>query len=468
MARPALWSRQSQLNDTAARLLMLVVALAPIPLGSNRGFFWATTAVVVGLIGTYYSYRLGRLGEPARYGFRHMRLSVVLAVLLGLFLIVQTVPFDLFGPWAELVRNAFAIATPTGTVLTPNTISLAPQSTWLMLLRMVTYAVFYLLMLQVATNHRRKTFVLNATLIIVTAYALYGFISLVQLGDTILGLPKWAYAGSATATFVNRNSFATFLAFGAVVAMALAAGKLVRHDDDDDEGVPAVRRFDPIILIYLLAYAVIVAALFATQSRMGFGAAVAGSLTIIVVSVSRVGGRGRLVALLAIFSLAIVLGLFTYGQGLLERLGSVENASDVRLDLYAQVVQMILARPYVGYGGGAFELAYPLFHQAPVSADMVWDRAHNSYLALWVELGLIAGSIPIVLLLAAGFRIVSGLGRVRSDWTAKLAGLGVLVVGATHSLVDFSLEIQANTLLFLAIVATGVAGVARSGHSNTH
>jgi O-antigen ligase len=467
MARPTLWSRQSHLNDSTAWLLMLVVALAPIPLGSNRGFFWATTAVAVGLIGVYYAFRLSLLGENARYSFRYMRLSAFLGVLLGLFLAIQTVPFEFFGPWADLVRLQFAIETPAGAVLTPDTISLAPQSTWLMLLRMVTYAAFYLLMLQVTTNHRRKTFVLNATLIIVTAYALYGFISLVQLGDTILGLPKWAYAGSATATFVNRNSFATFLAFGAVVAMALTIGKLVPGDDGEG-GSPVRRQFDPVILLYLLAYAVILAALFATQSRMGFGAAMAGSLTIIIVSTSQVGGRGRLVAVLSIFALAVALGLVTYGQGLLERLGSVESASDVRLDLYAQVVQMILARPYVGYGGGAFELAYPLFHQAPVSADMVWDRAHNSYLALWAELGLIAGSIPIVLLLAAGFRIVGGLGKVRPDWTAKLAGLGVLVVGATHSLVDFSLEIQANTLLFLAIVATGVAGVARSGHSPTH
>lgn len=466
MARPALWSRQSQLNDAVARLLMVVVALAPIPLGSNRGFFWACTAVVVGLIGIYYSYRLGRLDEPARYGFRHMRFSVALTALLGLFLVIQTIPVGILGPWAELVKAQLAITTPTGAILSPTTISVAPQATWLMLLRLATYAVFYVLMLQIATNHRRKAFVLHAALVIVTLYAVYGLVSLVQLGDTILGLPKWAYLGSATATFVNRNSFATFLAFGAVVAIALAAGKLV-HGDEDGESVP-MQRLDPIILLYLLAYAVIVAALLATQSRMGFAAAVAGSLAIIVLGVSHSAGRGRVFGLVLVFALAIAIGLVTFGQGLLERLGSVESASDVRLDLYAQVIQMIIARPLVGYGGGAFELAFPLFHQPPVSADMVWDRAHNSYLALWAELGLVAGSIPIVLLIAAGARIVKGLGKVRPDWTAKLAGLGVLVIGATHSLVDFSLEIQANTLLFLAIVATGVAGVARSGHHPTH
>lgn len=464
--QPALWSRQSPMNDTIARLLMILVAVAPVPLGSNRGFFWAVTAVAVGLIGILFAYWLGRLGEPARYGIRHMRLSAILAVPLALFLVLQTIPFDLLGPWADMVRQQFQIVTPAGVVLTPGTISLAPQVTWLMLMRLVTYAVFYLLMLQVSTNQRRKAFVLNASLAIVTCYAVYGFVSLVQLGDTILGVPKWAYVGSATATFVNRNSFATFLAFGSVVAMALTIGKLVPTDDDEESG-SAIRRFDPTILLYVLAYAIIVAALFATQSRMGFAAAMVGSLVIIVIGFTHAGGRSRLLALLVLLALATALGFFTYGQGLLERLGSVENASDVRLDLYAQVLQMILARPLVGYGGGSFELAFPLFHQAPVNADMVWDKAHNTYLALWVELGVIAGSIPILLLLLAGVRIVAGLGRVREDWSAKLAGLGVLVVGATHSLVDFSLEIQANTLLFLAIIATAVAGLARSSHHPT-
>jgi O-antigen ligase len=462
-ARPALWSRQSQLNDAVARLLMVLVALAPVPLGSNRGFFWAVTAVAVGLIGVFYAYRLGRLGEPPRYDLKHMRALVVLSAGLGIFLVLQTVPFSLLGPWADFARHSLSIGLQGGATLEANTISLAPQSTWLMLLRMVTYAVFYLLMLQVTTNHRRKAFVLNSVLLIVTLYAIYGFLSLMQFGDTILGLPKWAYAGSATATFVNANSFATFLAFGSVTAMALVAGKLVR-DDDEHDGMATNRWFDPTVLLYLLAYAIIIAALFATQSRMGSAAAIAGSLTVVVVSAMRARRPVRLVGVLTVFALAGALGFATYGQGLLARLGSVESSYDVRFDLYAQVVQMILARPYLGYGGGAFELAFPLFHQGPVSADVVWDRAHNSYLALWVELGIIVGSIPIVLLLLAGLRIIRGLDKVRPDWTAKLAGLGVLVVGAVHSLVDFSLEIQANTLLFLAILATGVAGVAHKAH----
>ena len=35
--------------------------------------------------------------------------------------------------------------------------------------------------------------------------------------------------------------------------------------------------------------------------------------------------------------------------------------------------------------------------------------------------------------------------------------LAVLIVGAVHSLVDFSLEIEADMLLYLALIAIGVA-----------
>ena len=78
----------------------------------------------------------------------------------------------------------------------------------------------------------------------------------------------------------------------------------------------------------------------------------------------------------------------------------------VRGDLYRQVWGMILARPWTGYGGEAFELAYPLFHRPPVDPDLVWDHAHSSYLALWTDYGLIFGSMPLLMLLITFVRLV--------------------------------------------------------------
>jgi O-antigen ligase len=129
----------------------------------------------------------------------------------------------------------------------------------------------------------------------------------------------------------------------------------------------------------------------------------------------------------------------------------------VRGALYTQVLEMIAARPWLGYGAGAFEVAYPLFHQLPVSADFVWDKAHSTYLGLWSELGLIAGSIPLIVFAMIAWLALRLSLKRRADWAAPAVALGVIVAGGVHSLVDFSLEIEANMFLLLALLAIGIA-----------
>ncbi|RYE49777.1 MAG: O-antigen ligase domain-containing protein [Hyphomicrobiales bacterium] len=448
-------SRQSGFNDILARALLVLVALAPIPLGSNRPFFWATNAFIVGLVGLIYIAALRRAHEPLRVGFGRLWPSVVLYGVVAVYLVIQALPLAPFSGAAA--ATLLAVPTASGGTLAGQAISLAPTSTWLMLMRWVTYGVLFVLVVQVATRAHRRDLMLNVIIAIVAAYAIFGLASLLQLGDTLLSMPKWAYEGSATATFVNRNSFATFLSFGAVVTVTMLAGTFVRQDDVDGRR-PAV---DPIVLIYLLALATIFAALFATQSRMGVLSGVVGCVVVAILAQRRLRWRrGWLLLFLPVALVAAGAITYLYGQGLVERLGSQESTADVRLDLYAQVIEMIRARPLLGYGGGAFEQAFQLFHRPPVSPDLVWDRAHNTYLALWSELGVVAGSIPILLVGVAAVRLAWNSSRAGSDWAGRVAAVGVVVVAAVHSLADFSLEIQANTILFVLLLGLGTSAAA--------
>ena len=75
------------------------------------------------------------------------------------------------------------------------------------------------------------------------------------------------------------------------------------------------------------------------------------------------------------------------------------------------------------------------------------EQAHSTYLALWAEFGFLFGSLPLLIVLAAAIRLLasrlSGL---------CLAAIGVIVVAAVHSIVDFSLEIEAVAFIFVAVV----------------
>ena len=439
--------RRRRVNSVLAVALLAVVALSPLPLGSNRPFFWALSAAGLGLAATAYMLILFRTGEALRFPLR--RLWAPAPLLLGLlgFLVVQLLPLAPAG--------GVAFATTDGGSVLSNTLSLAPGSTWLMLMQVLTYGLFFLLVLQVAVNRRRARTMGLAILFIVTAHALYALVALTLLDDGLLFFEKWAYAGFATGTFVNRNSFATFLAFGLVVGVVFALRETIGSSRGKERfGLGGQAP------VYLACTGLILAALLASGSRMGLLAGLVGaSCAAAMAARKRFSERGQrrwlLVAALPLAGAVAVAVL--YGAGTLDRLGSLDTDANVRGDLYAQVLEMIAARPWLGYGGGTFELAYPLFHRLPVSPDLVWDKAHSSYLSLWVELGLIAGSVPLLIIAIFAVQALRLYLRRHRDWAASAAAFCVVLVAALHSLVDFSLEIQANVFILLAILAIGVA-----------
>src|SRR5690606_23091385 len=99
--------------------------------------------------------------------------------------------------------------------------------------------------------------------------------------------------------------------------------------------------------------------------------------------------------------------------------------------------------PWLGFGGGTFEQAFPIVHQTNLSPQLTWDKAHNTYLTLWAELGLVVGSIPIALVALLAAQTLLGLLKRHGGWSARAATLGAILIADVHSMLDFSLEIQA-------------------------
>ncbi len=429
-------------NSRLAWALLAVTALAPLPFGSARPFFWAVLAATIGVIGLVYLLA-GKREQRA------MILPAYSALLYGAFiscLVVQLMPLGALGP---------AVMTRAGVAVTTQTLSLDPGSTFLTLLRWATYGCVALLFIQVSANRARAFWLLEVLFFVVAAYGLYGLVALTQLGDSILIFDKWTYQGMATGPFINRNSFATFLAFGVVMGIALLAAELSRRLEARRTGERGDRRRS--VPIYIAGLAVLLAALLATQSRMGIAAALAGAAVVLCLSLirARLGGLAIAIGIASFAGAATGIALL-YGGGLTDRLGAIDAALDVRLDLYSQILDMIWARPWLGYGGGTFEVAFPLFQVLPVSPDVVWSKAHNTYLALWSEMGVVVGSLPLLMVALLAMAAMKNWARER-EWAIGACAIGVAVTAAVHSLVDFSLEIEAVTILFVAVLAIGSA-----------
>lgn len=431
-------------NGFALWALLVLLALAPLPLASARPFLWTLWAVYAGIAALIFFVWQWRSGAALRVSPMELKIPALLVLLTLGALILQLAPL---GP--------VTILTVDGAELTAGQWSVAPGQTILMLARQVTYALVAVLVLQVGASERRRPFFLHALIAISLAYAAYGLLAL-RMGDTILGLPKWAYLGSITGSFVNRNSFATFVGMGAVLILAHLCG-LVRRQAQRHRDDGLITGLLSGLVLYTAAYLFALLIVIGTQSRMGLFATLAGSGVVIIATLLSIRQLG-LILLVAPLALGTMIGLFwLLGGGLLERIEWQGFGSDSRILLYQQVLDLIALRPWTGFGGGAFEVAFPLVHQLPLTPDVTWNLAHNTYLTLWSELGVIGGSFLILAIAYSALRLVAGLIVGTGSWVPQVAALGVIAQLALHSLVDFSLEIPANTLMFVAIVATGLA-----------
>lgn len=432
---------QHRLNGVLAVALVLIVALAPLPLGSNRAAFWMVWTVALAGLGLLYGIGVLWAGGTVRVTLGSFWPEATLLLALLAFQLFQLLPL---GHWLMLPG------------VNGVTASLDPGSTKLTLLVTAGFALFFFLFAQVSSNRRRARRILLALFLVVVAYAILGLVSLTQWNDTLLGFEKQYYRGVATASFVNRNTYATFLASGLAMGAPLLVSAVVGA-----AGETLARRV-LVSLLLLTGMGFVAAALFATDSRMGTFAGLAGGV------LGLLGGaltfRGSVVAkvmvVLAVAAAAVALAL-VFGVGLIERLIFQRGEAD-REALWALTWSAITERPLLGYGAGSFEATFPVFQRPPLDGGSIWSHAHSTYLALWYEHGLIVGSLPLLAIALLLWRCLVAL-RDPSSTVLSLATLGVGFVFAIHSLVDFSAEIYADALLLVAMLALGAVG-ARHGH----
>jgi O-antigen ligase len=445
-------------NRILGYFLVISVLTLPILLGGNRPVAWLIATALFCCAGAGYLIWI-MLRDPARplRSARLVAITIPAAVFIA-YVVVQTLPIASFLPETLL-------SLPDTGADSPSTISLAPRASMLAVLRLVGTLVFFILMVEVAGKLDRARRMAWLLFFGVVAHALWGIVALQFLGDVHFWGEKLHGQGSVTGTFINRNSFATFLGMGAVLGLALIIERMRSPRMRQSLGARLISRDGLTDMLLWTCLALVMLALLGTHSRMGLAATLAGMLIVILVSPpaekpSRRGVQLRwdLIGLGAL----LVLGLI-FSTGVIER--SLFAAVDLqtRLELYRQTLAMIAQRPLTGFGVDAFAPAFELHHQAPLSSSVTWEYAHSTYLTLWSEAGLIFGSLPLV----AGALVLLHLGRLlyrrRYDVALPVAALASVALAAIHSTVDFSLEMQGNVLLLLAIVALGISRRAPSG-----
>jgi O-antigen ligase len=451
-------------------LWAFVLALAWLPLwfGSNLLDAWAINAALFPALAAVYQVRLLVSGKSLPVSLGQLWLPVLLFGAVVVWTVLQCVswtPEAWHHPVWLMARDALG-----GSL--PGAVSVKTDATALALIRLLTGAAVFWLAVQLGHDRANARFCLYALAVIGAVYGGYGLIARILLPDTILWFEKLYYKDSVTSTFINRNSFATYAGLTWIVVVAL----FIREIEKAGQGRTWKDRLETFItgtlgngLRLLLAFLVIVLALLLTGSRAGITASLAGLLSLLAVAAMRSCSNKVVVAGWAMISLGTVTALIAiFGEFYIDRLELASSQFDDRLNAYAVTWRAILDRPWLGTGYGTFADIFPMYRDATNGLGGVWDKAHNTYLEAVLGLGLVAGTVLIVLVVTLVIQSLAAARHNRGYTPASMAAVATTILVGLHALVDFSLQIQAVALTYGALLGLGVSQNYRpkAGHTS--
>lgn len=293
----------------------------------------------------------------------------------------------------------------------------------------------------------------------------------VALLEAVVGMAQFNAGGDVSAgarpvsgTYVNRNHYAGLLELALPLALTWALALWLnpgkpghRHRDREQPMGAAIGAG-----LLLLTAAVILAGVVTSQSRMGFAAALSTVTTVALGWLVVRRQRRRTSSWMWLLPLALPVGIIllvatnTMVLRFVDTPGAGDITADGRVQIWRESWQLFKAYPLTGSGLGTFEHAlYPFRVWMPTSAV---DFAHNDYLQILTELGVVGFALAIALALHVTIRILAV--AFRTDSRQQWLGVGLLaalVAGGLHGLVDFNLYIPAN-----ALALAWLAGVAVS------
>lgn len=461
--------------------LLGLVAWAPLPLGSNR--VWAWTILVAGacLLATAWltGFLLGRCHLTT--AFHRARPALIAGTLWLLYVGLQVVPLPaglvlILSPHAH---EAHTLAAGTlGHALAPMlTLSVDPHATVDFWFKSLAYGCMFCLTLLLVDTPRRIELLLKTLVVAGTLQAIYG--SVMALSGLEYGFftKKVVNLGLATGTFVNRNHLAGYLNLCLAAGMGLMIAKL------GGEAVHTWRqRLRSIVRLLLgektrlrIYLIVMVIALVLTRSRTGNMAFFAGTFIVgaIGLLLMRNAPRSTLLFLISVIALdLLIVGTWFGVDQVAKRIQNTEITTNAENPLPTEDRDEVARQAFsyaknywlTGSGGGSFYVTFPTYGSRGLVS--YFDHAHNDYLQLLAETGVIGLGLCALIVALAAWQALHTLRR-RDDRLMRGTAFGVTLAIcwlAIHSAVDFNMQIPANALTMTVILALAwIAAAVRGG-----
>lgn len=338
-------------------------------------------------------------------------------------------------------------------------LSIAPPTTWIFLSRIAGDVLVFLLIRDCARRLENDRWA--------------PAIPLIGIGgvEAILGLAGRSGPQSISGTYYSKDFFSGLLEM--ILPFAVMYGVVLIYRGRERGASAAFSIVNGLALLALAA--AMFAAITLSLSKGGFMAMLGSLFVMGVLSLATSSRFGFLrwkksAAMEALAAVIVLIFIYFPTDELVKQFGSAasDQTGEGRLPMARDTLHMFAAYPLFGTGLGTF---YPgLLRYQTYALNFAVLNAHNDYLQLLSELGIVGCLIPAALI----YMVFAGAVRtaLSGDWREvrflAIACTGGMTALLLHSFGDFSLYVPANAMVFawIAGISAGLPGPIRHGQGN--
>ncbi len=452
-------------NNRVFIALLVVVFISPWPHGGELVWQYLLFSTCLFSLSTaYFINNISSINNDF-VTLKSIRTPLILLSIWLLFQVLQVIPLPItLSNLAEQNLNTTHW----------QTISITPNVTLVELIKHTSYITVFILTL-LLLNTKQRILTLAKTLFIGSAIiALYSLINHYSKGafDLVSSIPPWtaSWEKAAHGTFSYQNHYASFLTLTIPLGFGLIYSNINKNSNKEVGRSKLGKTLDLLMStngLYLLSLLVMIIALFKTASR--------GGNSIFVVSIvitffcvlfqqnkpKKEKAKKTMLFVIGMLAVGIIVIFTGFTDSLTKRLASQGYNPNGRALMHQTALSIIQERPLVGTGAGTYPILQHKYKSPKLGNTAMSKRAHNDYLELLSNQGIIGFSLLGTATLLLLLKLFRGLKKSRRNNTGSLYGLQIasfcsVIAILLHSLADFNFHLPVNAVYFYLILAVGI------------
>jgi len=393
--------------------------------------------------------------------FKTARPALLLLLLYLCWLAFQCIPLPI-SVLSILSPHAAALHQLYNPHITMVSISIDTHATWLEFIEAAYLSIFFCLTLYIIDSTKKIQLLIYTILLSALAQALYGafmILSGIEYSFFVSKQTLHSHIGSATGTFLSRNSLACYLE----MSLALGIGymlSLMKDNGATGSWKNWFRKWSDILLSpkarLRLILILMCLGLVLTHSRGGnlgfFSSLTAAGILFMIFA--RKKPRATIVFLTSVILLDIILiGSWVGVSKVMTRLENTSVQTEQRDDVYAATLPMVQDYWLTGTGAGTYFESFPAY-KVPILGGYS-NHAQNDYLEILSEQGIVGFGLLASFVIYVLITIFQTLRRRRSSLMLAMSFSSLMAIIALmiHSTVEYNLQILANSSLFMLLLA---------------